>query len=68
MEVNQQLAELLAARDSPSWTSCIDDATELSRLLGERGLRQADVVISGLPWAAFPDELQRGLLARCPRR
>ena len=36
----------------------------LRRLLSERGLRQADVVVSGLPWAAFPGELQRGLLER----
>ncbi|MFD1537148.1 class I SAM-dependent methyltransferase [Nonomuraea guangzhouensis] len=61
VEVNQSLATLLAQR-FPVVDVVHDDATKLSRLLGERGLRQADVVISGLPWAAFPEELQRDLL------
>ncbi|MEU7837027.1 MULTISPECIES: SAM-dependent methyltransferase [unclassified Nonomuraea] len=61
VEVNQSLAALLAER-FPTVDVANDDATELRRLLGERGLRQADVVVSGLPWAAFPEDLQRGLL------
>ncbi|MEV0347437.1 SAM-dependent methyltransferase [Nonomuraea sp. NPDC050680] len=61
VEVNQSLAALLAER-FPTVDVAHDDATELRRLLSERGLRQADVVVSGLPWAAFPDDLQRGLL------
>lgn len=28
----------------------------------ERGLDAADTIISGLPWAVFPDHLQRSLL------
>lgn len=61
VEVNQPLAALLARR-FPTVDVVHDDATQLGRLLGERGLRQADVVISGLPWAAFPEDVQRGLL------
>jgi phosphatidylethanolamine/phosphatidyl-N-methylethanolamine N-methyltransferase len=61
VEVNQSLAALLAER-FPTVDVAHDDATELRRLLSERGLRQADAVVSGLPWAAFPEDLQRGLL------
>ena len=49
-------------RASPRSTWCTGTPPELTELLAERGLRQADVVVSGLPWAAFPRELQRGLL------
>lgn len=38
------------------------DAADLTRLLTERGLGRADVVVSGLPWAAFPAASQRRLL------
>ncbi|MFB4273884.1 MULTISPECIES: class I SAM-dependent methyltransferase [unclassified Nonomuraea] len=61
VELNEPLAQLLAER-FPTVDVVHDDATRLGELLGERGLRMADVVVSGLPWAAFPDELQRELL------
>jgi phosphatidylethanolamine/phosphatidyl-N-methylethanolamine N-methyltransferase len=61
VEVNQALAGLLAER-YPTVDVAHCDAAELGGLLRERRLRQADVVISGLPWAAFPDGLQRELL------
>jgi phosphatidylethanolamine/phosphatidyl-N-methylethanolamine N-methyltransferase len=62
VEVNEVLAGLLAER-YPAVDVAHCDAAELGGLLRERRLRQADVVISGLPWAAFPDGLQRDLLA-----
>jgi phosphatidylethanolamine/phosphatidyl-N-methylethanolamine N-methyltransferase len=38
------------------------DAAELGKLLADRGVEQVDAVISGLPWALFPPELQRAIL------
>ncbi|NRQ39531.1 SAM-dependent methyltransferase [Nonomuraea sp. NN258] len=61
VEVNEALAVLLAAR-FPAVDVVHADAAELCRLLADRGLSQADVVVSGLPWAAFPNELQCALL------
>ncbi|MEV7075023.1 methyltransferase domain-containing protein [Streptomyces sp. NPDC093990] len=39
------------------------DAGELRQLLYARGIYQADVVISGLPWALFPLDTQQQLMA-----
>ncbi|MFG1707296.1 class I SAM-dependent methyltransferase [Nonomuraea sp. M3C6] len=61
VEVNEPMARLLAER-FPAVDVANADAALLSELLGARGLRQADVVVSGLPWAAFPHELQCDLL------
>jgi phospholipid N-methyltransferase len=40
------------------------DAAELTRLCAARGITQADYVVSGLPWAAFPAALQDTLMAQ----
>lgn len=61
VELNEPMAKTLAER-FPKVDVVQGDAAKLPRLLAERGLRQVDVVVSGLPWAAFSDELQRGLL------
>ncbi|MGR6920516.1 class I SAM-dependent methyltransferase [[Actinomadura] parvosata] len=61
VELNEPMARLLAER-FPKVDVANEDATKLGQLLAARGLRMADVVVSGLPWAAFPDELQRELL------
>ncbi|MCF6471444.1 SAM-dependent methyltransferase [Nonomuraea sp. MG754425] len=61
VELNQTMAGLLAER-FPAVDVANEDATRLGDLLAERGLGAADVVVSGLPWAAFPDRLQRDLL------
>ncbi|TMR98549.1 class I SAM-dependent methyltransferase [Nonomuraea basaltis] len=61
VEVNETMAGLLAGR-FPAVDVVHADAARLGELLRERGLRQADVVVSGLPWAAFPEESQRDLL------
>lgn len=39
------------------------DATHLTRLLESRQLDQVDVVISGLPWAAFDGSIQDSILS-----
>ncbi|MEU7005074.1 SAM-dependent methyltransferase [Nonomuraea sp. NPDC046570] len=61
IELNSRLAGLLADR-FPTVDVVEGDAAALASLLSERRIRHADVVVSGLPWAAFPDELQQCLL------
>ncbi|MET9066706.1 class I SAM-dependent methyltransferase [Streptosporangium sandarakinum] len=61
VEINPRMAGLLAARH-PRVDVVAADAARLPFLLRERGLAGADVVVSGLPWAAFPDDVQVGLL------
>jgi len=57
IELNPTLAELLTARH-PSVEVVTGDATATDRLLTARGVPAADVVISGLPWVAFPKDVQ----------
>jgi phosphatidylethanolamine/phosphatidyl-N-methylethanolamine N-methyltransferase len=54
IELNQRFAHLLAARH-PAVEVITGDATGARALLSERGIPGADVVVSGLPWLAFPD-------------
>jgi len=61
VEINPKLAEFLAARN-PGVDVVVDDAARLPQLLRERGLPQADAIVSGLPWAAFSEETQARLL------
>ncbi|MBN6055754.1 SAM-dependent methyltransferase [Nonomuraea sp. RK-328] len=61
VELNAPMAALLAGR-FPGVDVAHGDAAELSGLLAERGLGRADVVVSGLPWAAFPTALQHRLM------
>ncbi|MFC4007091.1 class I SAM-dependent methyltransferase [Nonomuraea purpurea] len=61
VEVNEPMARLLSER-FPTVDVAHADAARVGELLSERGLRQADVVVSGLPWAAFPQKVQHELL------
>jgi phosphatidylethanolamine/phosphatidyl-N-methylethanolamine N-methyltransferase len=61
VELNAPLATLLARR-YPRVDVVLGDAARLPGLLAERGLGRADAVVSGLPWAAFPTDLQRQLM------
>ncbi|GAA5050445.1 methyltransferase domain-containing protein [Thermocatellispora tengchongensis] len=61
VEINERMAARLAAR-FPRVDVVTGDAGELPDMLAERGLPAADVVVSGLPWAAFSQERQRRLL------
>lgn len=53
VELNPRLAGLLRRRH-PAIDVAVAGAAELPALLAGRGLGGADVVLSGLPWAAYP--------------
>ncbi|MEN3539789.1 methyltransferase domain-containing protein [Microbispora sp. ZYX-F-249] len=61
VEINARLAGRLAAR-YPKVELVVDDAARLPELLAGRGVAAADVIVSGLPWAAFAPAHQAGLL------
>ncbi|BCB76554.1 methyltransferase domain-containing protein [Phytohabitans flavus] len=62
VELNPRFAQRLAALH-PAVDVVHADATDLTTVLAQRGLSQADVVVSGLPWAAFAESRQRDLLS-----
>jgi phosphatidylethanolamine/phosphatidyl-N-methylethanolamine N-methyltransferase len=51
VEVNERFARPLAVR-FPHVDVAVADARDLRDLLAQRGHRHADVIVSGLPWAA----------------
>ena len=53
IELNPRLAGLLRQRH-PGVDVAVAGAAQLPELLAARGLGGADVVVSGLPWAAYP--------------
>ncbi|GHJ08713.1 methyltransferase [Micromonospora humidisoli] len=61
VEVNGRFAGLLATR-YPQLDVAVADARNLGELLARRGHRRADVIVSGLPWAAFAGNQQDELL------
>jgi phospholipid N-methyltransferase len=62
VELNPLLAERVAGL-FPDVEVVNGDACQLADLLSERGITSVDVVVSGLPWAAFSAELQRSIMA-----
>ena len=61
VDVNARFTALLGER-FPGLDAVTADARELPGLLRERGLPHADVIVSGLPWAAFDAGTQRDIL------
>ncbi|GLX01830.1 methyltransferase domain-containing protein [Microtetraspora sp. NBRC 16547] len=61
LEINPRLGGLLQARH-PGLEVVVDDAVRLPALLAARGVTTADVIVSGLPWAAFSPDRQAALL------
>jgi phosphatidylethanolamine/phosphatidyl-N-methylethanolamine N-methyltransferase len=61
VEVNPRFAARLSAR-YPHVDVVDADAADLGAVLELRGLPRADVVVSGLPWAAFPAHRQQAIL------
>ncbi|MCA2214966.1 class I SAM-dependent methyltransferase [Jidongwangia harbinensis] len=62
IEVNPRFAAQLAAR-YPAVDVVTADATQVRDVLARRGIDRADVVVSGLPWAAFDARAQHDALA-----
>ena len=60
VEVNPAFAQRLRIR-FPALDVAETDARHLPDLLTARGLSTADIIVSGLPWAAFGIELQQRL-------
>lgn len=61
LEINQRFAERLTGLH-PDVDVVNMDASEIGTVLARRGLGQADVVVSGLPWAAFAESRQNDVL------
>lgn len=61
IEINARFAERLTARFA-GLEVAVADARGLSDILADRGLGQADAIVSGLPWAAFAPSRQDELL------
>ncbi|MET8874004.1 methyltransferase domain-containing protein [Nocardia sp. NPDC004604] len=61
IEINDRFANRLAA-EFPQVTVAAGDARNLKTIMTANGHRQADVIVSGLPWAAFAPGHQDSLL------
>ncbi|MBB3674687.1 phospholipid N-methyltransferase [Modestobacter versicolor] len=61
IEVNTRLAARLSTQH-PAVEVVQADAVDLRAVLTERGIADVDVIVSGLPWAAFPARQQEHLL------
>ncbi len=61
IEVNEDFAAVLKQR-FPDLHLHIGCASEVAACCAKEGLDHVDCVISGLPWAIFPDELQEKIL------
>ncbi|MFD8075523.1 class I SAM-dependent methyltransferase [Streptomyces sp. NPDC059718] len=62
VELNERFAERLALTH-PGVDVARADARDLASVLAARGLDAPDVIVSGLPWAAFASRDQRDVLA-----
>jgi phospholipid N-methyltransferase len=61
IELNAEFARILKAQ-FPEVAIINDSAERLGDFLAERGKAHADAVVSSLPWAGFPRELQEKLM------
>ena len=61
VELDEMLC-LQMRRNFPAVEVLHDSASRLDAILAERNLPAADAIVSGLPWAVFPESLQREIL------
>ena len=61
IEINPAFATVARAK-VPTADIVIESAVNAPAILAERGYEHCDCVVSGLPWAVFPDQLQDDLL------
>ena len=62
IEISPEFCEAMAQR-FPDVTVYNDSAENIEKYLGELDLTGCDAVVSGLPWASFPESLQTNLLS-----
>lgn len=60
-ELNEQMHRI-ASEKVPEVSIFQDSAAELRKYLKKYGVKHADAIISGLPWAVFPENLQDEIL------
>lgn len=61
VELNEKLIERLRV-ENPSISFVHGSAEDLVSILADRGQSSADAIVSSLPWACFPDDLQDRIL------
>ncbi len=57
IEMDPELAEITRLR-CPSVSVCRDSVTNVAGICADAGLSRVDAILSGLPWASFPESLQ----------
>jgi phospholipid N-methyltransferase len=62
LELNEQMNRLACA-STPDATIYQDSAAAVRKYLNQYGVTHADAIISGLPWASFPESLQDEILS-----
>lgn len=62
LELNERMNRL-ASEKAPDAIIYQDSAAEVRKYLQQYGVEHADAIISGLPWASFPESLQDEILA-----
>lgn len=60
-ELNEQMNRI-ASENVPEVSIYQDSASEVRKYLKQYGVKHADAIISGLPWAVFPENLQDEIL------
>lgn len=63
LELNEHMNHL-ASSSIPEVTIYQDSASEVCKYLKQYGVAHADAIISGLPWAVFPENLQDEILSQ----
>lgn len=61
IERSPELARITRGR-CPGVHVCEESAADVQRLCHANGMKQVDAIICGLPWASFPESLQRSIL------
>jgi phospholipid N-methyltransferase len=61
LELNERMNRIACA-NTPEATIFQDSASQVHKYLQQFGVKHADAIISGLPWASFPESLQDEIL------
>lgn len=61
IEISPEFCEQMAVR-YPQVKVYNDSAEEIAKYLQENNVESCDAVVSGLPWAAFPPDLQQAMM------